>query len=134
MHFGPDGYLYIALGDGGASDDQGDGHGTGGNGQDKNTVLGSIIRIDVAGNNSTNGQYGIPLDNPLGDRWNRRNIRLCFRNPFQFSFDSETAISTRDVGQNDIEEIDRVTAGGNYGWRHKEGSFYFDPNGPAADS
>jgi len=131
LHFGPDGYLYIALGDGGASDDQGDGHGTGGNGQDKNTVLGSIIRIDVAGNNSANGQYGIPLDNPfVGIDGIDEIFAYGFRNPFQFSFDSATGdLYAGDVGQNDIEEIDRVTAGGNYGWRHKEGSFYFDPNG-----
>ncbi len=131
LHFGPDGYLYIALGDGGAADDQGDGHGPGGNGQDRNTVLGSIIRIDVAGNNSANGRYGIPLDNPfVGVDGIDEIFAYGFRNPFQFSFDSKTGdLYAGDVGQNDIEEIDRVTAGGNYGWRHKEGSFYFDPNG-----
>lgn len=131
LHFGPDGFLYIALGDGGASDDQGDGHGPLGNAQDKNTILGSIIRIDVVGKNSANGQYGIPLDNPfVGTDGIDEIFAYGFRNPFQFSFDSATGdLYTGDVGQNDIEEINRVTAGGNYGWRYKEGSFYFDPNG-----
>jgi len=60
MHFTPDGMLLIALGDGGAADDQGDGHSVGGNGQDKENILGSLLRIDVDGSNSGNGQYGVP--------------------------------------------------------------------------
>ena len=132
MHFGPDGMLYIALGDGGAADDQGVGHSPQGNGQDTSNILGTIIRIDPSGSNSVNGDYGVPADNPFvgeGDAvdeiW-----AFGFRNPFRFSFDSATGeLFAADVGQNDIEEVDVVTRGGNYGWRVKEGSFLFDPNG-----
>ena len=63
--FGPDGKLYISLGDGGAADDQGDGHGTTGNGQNPRTPLGAILRIDPLLRSSSNGQYGIPTDNPF---------------------------------------------------------------------
>lgn len=131
MRFGPDGYLYIALGDGGAGDDQGDGHGPNGNGQRKNTIYGSLLRIDVDGNNAANGQYGIPADNPfVGTDGIDEIYAYGLRNPFMFSFDSVTGdLYVADVGQNDIEELNVVTKGGNYGWRLKEGSFFFDPNG-----
>jgi glucose/arabinose dehydrogenase len=65
LNFGPDGNLYISIGDGGGRDDEGVGHGTSGNGQDAGNVLGSILRIDPLGNDSANGQYGIPGDNPF---------------------------------------------------------------------
>jgi len=65
LNFGPDNLLYIAFGDGGASDDEGIGHGTEGNGQNPGNPLGSLLRIDPTGNNSSNGKYGIPNDNPL---------------------------------------------------------------------
>jgi len=66
MRFGPDGLLYVSLGDGGNADDQGDGHtDPGGNGQNINEILGSVIRIDVDGSNSANGKYGVPSDNPF---------------------------------------------------------------------
>jgi glucose/arabinose dehydrogenase/plastocyanin len=132
MHFGPDGYLYISIGDGGAADDQGRGHSPGGNGQDKTKVLGKVLRIDVDGRNSANGQYGVPADNPfVGEAGTVREIYAYgFRNPYSFSFDRKTGeLYLGDVGQNDVEEVDRVAKGGNYGWAIKEGSFYFDPAG-----
>ena len=133
LRFGADGYLYISLGDGGEADDEGDGHGTDGNGQNIDTVHGSILRIDVDGGGilSANGSYGIPADNPfVGAPGVDEIYAYGFRNPYSFSFDSETGtMYVADVGQNDVEEVDIVTAGGNYGWRIKEGSFYFNPNG-----
>lgn len=130
--FGPDERLYISLGDGGGADDQGVGHVPGGNGQDPSNILGTILRIDPDGSDSANGQYGIPTDNPfVGDSASVDEIfAYGFRNPFRFSFDDRTGeMYIADVGQNDIEEIDVGVAGGNYGWRVKEGSFCFDANG-----
>ncbi len=131
LHFGPDGYLYVGLGDGGSEDDQGVGHLPQGNGQSLNTILGKIIRLDVNGRNSANGQYGVPVDNPFVGTMNVVEIYAYgLRNPFSFDFDRLTGdLLAGDVGQNDVEEIDVVTRGGNYGWNPKEGSFYFDPNG-----
>jgi glucose/arabinose dehydrogenase len=132
LFFGPDEMLYISLGDGGAADDQGSGHSASGNGQNPLNILGAILRIDPDGSNSTNGQYSIPTDNPfVGDSDVVDEIYAYgFRNPFRFSFDAETGeMYVGDVGQNDIEEIDKVIAGGNYGWNVKEGSFCFAPNG-----
>jgi glucose/arabinose dehydrogenase len=130
--FGPDGMLYIALGDGGAADDQGLGHVPGGNGQDPSNILGTILRIDPSGSNSANGQYGIPADNPFVGMpgFLDEIFAYGFRNPFRFSFDSRTGeMYIADVGQNDIEEVSLGVPGGNFGWRIKEGSFCFDPNG-----
>lgn len=132
MTFGPDGMLYISFGDGGGRDDEGTGHSPGGNGQDPTNVLGTILRIDPDGTDGVNGQYGIPDDNPfVGDGGALDEIWAWgFRNPFRFSFDTATGdLWVGDVGQGDLEEVDLVEAGGNYGWPVKEGSFVFDGNG-----
>lgn len=146
LNFGPDGMLYISLGDGGQAEDEGDGHNPDiGNGQDRATVLGKILRIDPLLRDAPNGQYGVPSTNPFapatqgGGKFGC-NDGICdeiwaygFRNPFRFSFDSGTgALLVGDVGQNSIEEIDVVIKGGNYGWRVKEGRFFFQPNGTNA--
>ncbi|HEU4430759.1 MAG TPA: PQQ-dependent sugar dehydrogenase, partial [Myxococcota bacterium] len=132
LAFGPDGLLYVSTGEGGNADDEGVGHGPNGNAQDLGVPLGKILRIDVNGTSSSNGQYGIPESNPFVSSAGAlpEIFALGFRNPFRMSFDSETgALFVGDVGQNDIEEVDRVERGGNYGWRVKEGTLFFDPNG-----
>ncbi len=141
VNFGPDGMLYVALGDGGGADDKDGqtfiggpliGHGCIGNGADPSTILGSVIRIDPAGSNSANGAYGIPADNPFVGMagFVPEIYAYGFRNPFRFSFDTLTGdLLLADVGQNDVEEVNVVVAGGNYGWNHAEGSFVFVANG-----
>lgn len=133
ISFGEDELLYIAVGDGGNADDQGVGHAEGGNGQDlsASNLLGKILRIDPMGSDSTNGAYGIPGDNPfVGDSAPDEIYAYGFRNPFRMSFDQKTGeLIAADVGQNDIEEVNIVHAGGNYGWPVKEGTFLFDMNG-----
>jgi glucose/arabinose dehydrogenase len=146
LTFGPDGKLYAPTGDGGGTDDEdgeifddlvrgvpspvvGHDHG---NAQNLNRVLGKILRIDVDGRNSQNGRYGIPQDNPFvktpgafGEIY-----AYGFRHPYRISFDKANgALYVADVGQNDIEEVDVVVAGGNYGWHLKEGALCFDPKG-----
>jgi glucose/arabinose dehydrogenase len=128
--FGSDKMLYISVGDGGSADDEGDGHVTGGNAQSlaDGNVLGKILRIDPLGNNSANRQYGIPSDNPFVNKQGADEIYAYgFRNPYRMSFDQKTGkLYAGDVGQNDIEEVDVVVKGGNYGWPIKEGTFLFD--------
>ena len=112
--FGPDGYLYIAFGDGGSRNDPEE------NAQDFDVLLGKILRIDVSGN----GEYSVPDDNPfVGQDGARPEIwALGFRNPWRFSFDSETGdLWAGDVGQFTSEEVDLVAGGGNYGWNVMEG-------------
>jgi glucose/arabinose dehydrogenase len=134
LAFGPDRNLYISLGDGGAGDDQGPGHAAEGNAQNMQTVLGKVLRINVdgAGAASANGQYNIPADNPFaaaGDAGADEIYASGFRNPFRMSFTADGRLIVGDVGQENVEEINVVTRGGNYGWRVKEGTFPFNPNG-----
>ena len=128
MNFGPDGFLYVALGDGGAANDVGNGHLPGGNAQNPTNILGKLLRIDINGTNAANGQYGLPVDNPFdGTNGLREIYAYGLRNPFSFSFDrSGGQLYVADVGQNRVEEIDVVVSGGNYGWNIREGSFWFD--------
>ena len=142
LNFGPDGKLYISLGDGGAADDRDRinggsviGHGCLGNGQNTAAILGKMIRIDPQGNNAANGKYGIPVDNPFFGQVGvvQEIYAYGLRNPWRYSFDPNTgALYCADVGQNNVEEIDILTSGGNYGWRYKEGSFFFVFNGDQA--
>jgi len=127
LAFDENNYLYVSLGDGGGANDQGPGHGLLGTGRNNSNVLGTILRIDPLGNNSDNGKYGIPADNPfLGEVGEDEIFAFGFRNPFRMSFDESTGdLYVADVGQNEIEEVDIVTSGGNYGWNWKEGSFFF---------
>ena len=137
--------LMIALGDGGGEDDAdgGDffgsplvGHGDG-NAANTSNPYGSILRIDPFGNNSANGQYGIPTDNPFFgiDGVVSEIFAYGFRNPYRMSIDPVTdELWVADVGQNFIEEINLVVAGGNYGWNEKEGSFFLQANGDEAST
>jgi glucose/arabinose dehydrogenase len=138
--FGPDGYLYIALGDGGGANDTSAGHGDQGNGQNINTVHGSILRIDPLAPElttdsrdavSANGAYRIPWDNYfVGIDGIDEIYAYGFRNPFRFSFDRLSGMFiVADVGQDHVEEINIVRKGLNYGWHIKEGDFLFDPEG-----
>ncbi|SEW54675.1 PQQ-dependent sugar dehydrogenase [Chitinophaga arvensicola] len=125
LQFGPDGYLYVGLGDGGGG---GDKHGLIGNGQDLNTLLGKILRINVNGT-----PYSIPPDNPFAGQPDARPEIWAYglRNPWRFSFDRNTKLLfAGDVGQDKYEEVDIITKGGNYGWRILEGNH--DYNVPAS--
>jgi uncharacterized protein (TIGR03118 family) len=128
LRFGPDGFLYISLGDGGQANDVADGHVPGGNAQNLHRIYGKVIRIDVDGSNSANGQYGIPADNPfVGQDAVQEIYAYGLRNPYTYSFDSLTGdLYLGDAGQNNIEEVDLIVKGGNYGWNIKEGTFWFD--------
>ncbi len=125
ISFGPDGYLYIALGDGGSGGDPK------GNGQNLQTLLGSILRIDV--DNPSNGRnYGIPSDNPFAgntEGYREEIYAYGLRNPWRFSFDPETdQLWAADVGQENWEEIDIIKKGKNYGWNIMEGKHCYKPS------
>lgn len=132
--FGPDRSLYLSLGDGGGANDVGPGHKPAtGNAQDPNCPLGKMLRIDVNGTDSANGQYGIPKDNPYASGGGLKEVyAIGLRNPYRFSFDG-SALLAGDIGQNKLEFLHRVERGGNYGWHHKEGTFKFNPVGTIDD-
>ncbi|HZL35240.1 MAG TPA: PQQ-dependent sugar dehydrogenase [Tepidisphaeraceae bacterium] len=131
--FGPDGDLYLAIGDGGTANDSGNGHIVStGNAQSLSVIMGKMLRIDVNGTNSANGRYGIPADNPFVNTSGaaKEIYALGLRNPYKFSFDAPTGkLVEGDVGQNQVEEVNTITKGGNYGWPIKEGTFLFNRTG-----
>jgi glucose/arabinose dehydrogenase len=133
LAFGPDGFLYISIGDGGNGDDVGNGHvsdwytvNAGGNGQDNYAnLMGDLLRIDV----NSGSPYGVPTDNPfVGTAAKPEIYAFGFRNPYRFSFDMSGThqLLVGDEGQSLYEEIDNVTKGGNYGWNVKEGTHCFN--------
>ena len=128
IQFGADGFLYVGLGDGGSAGDPGN------RSQNLQTLLGKILRIDIDNTNGTNN-YDIPSDNPFVEDSNSLDEIWAYgvRNPWRFSFDSESdELWIADVGQGDIEEINKVApdvAGLNYGWRCYEGSQTYNTSG-----
>ena len=127
MAFGPDGYLYISLGDGGSANDPQ------GNAQSLDTLLGKLLRVDVDGGDP----YAIPADNPFADGGGRPEVwAYGLRNAWRFSFDRLTGdLYIADVGQNQWEEIDFLPAGApggaNFGWDYREGAHPFEGQPPA---
>jgi glucose/arabinose dehydrogenase len=132
LAFGPDGYLYVALGDGGSAGDPDD------NAESLSTLLGKILRIQPRG--SGEGRYAIPADNPFVGRANARPEIWAYglRNPWRFSFDRESGdLWIGDVGQGTWEEVDVEPAGSgggvDYGWDRLEGTHPYE-GGPADDA
>jgi len=132
LNFGADGFLYLGLGDGGGGGDPAE------NGQNRNTLLGKMLRIDV--NSQPGGApYAIPGSNPFagnprcgatgtGSQPCPEIYAIGFRNPWRWNFDNQTGqLWLGDVGQSQWEEIDIVTLGGNYGWDQREGAHCFEP-------
>ena len=130
LAFGPDGYLYVGLGDGGRAGDPW------GNGQNRNALLGKILRLDV----DKGEPYGIPADNPWPQGGDARAEVWAYglRNPWRFSFDRDTGdLYIADVGQNQYEEINLQPAGAkgglNYGWNVREATHCFRESGCSAE-
>jgi len=123
LNFGPDGYLYVGLGDGGSGGDPNN------NSQNLNSHLGKMLRIDV--NTMSGGMnYSIPPTNPFANTTYAQEIFVYgLRNPWKWSFDSKTGLLwLADVGQDSWEEIDIIHIGKDYGWRIMEGPACFNPN------
>ena len=147
MAFGPDGFLYLAVGDGGNGNDidappkngnQIHGKAPEGNGQSRNTLMGKVLRLDVDKKDA--GQpYAVPQDNPFVQGGGRPEIfAYGLRNPWGLSFDrgGTHELFLADVGQDSWEEVDIITKGANYGWNLREGFVCFDPKktrNPPAD-
>jgi glucose/arabinose dehydrogenase len=123
LAFGPDGFLYIAFGDGGSGGDPL------GNGQNKNALLGKILRIGVDAPFASGKQYAIPSDNPFATGGGALEIYgYGFRNPWRFSFDrSGGQLFIGDVGQGNWEEVDIGAKGGDFGWNIMEGNHCYPP-------
>lgn len=131
--FGPDGMLYIGMGDGGAANDPYK------NGQNLESLLGKMLRIDVSSEPDEGKGYAIPSDNPFVDREGARGEIWAYglRNPWRFSFDSKGRMWIGDVGQNRFEEINLQPEGSkggeNYGWSIMEGAGAFRPGGKKSE-
>lgn len=128
IKFGPDGYLYYGLGDGGSGGDPQ------GNGQNTSTRLGSLLRIDVGGPGAWSDEAGVPPDNPFAEEAGAEPLIWSYglRNPWRFSFDRATGdLWIADVGQSDVEEVNFQPAGSdggeNWGWNLFEGTAPFPP-------
>lgn len=122
--FGPDGMLYIGLGDGGFRDDPD------GNGQDPHTWLGAMLRVDVRASTDA-APYAVPGDNPFAGRRGAGRpevYAIGLRNPWRFSFTPDGRLIAGDVGQDAWEEITEVVAGANLGWKAREGARCYLPD------